>query len=106
MRISGYVNQTDLAGTGAGSNDGIKDKFNAALLNAKNGLSCGSTPPDTGSCPSKSPSKGKTAKSKKSACGVKSTKCAKSAKSKKSAACAKSAKSNKSKKSPKSSKHC
>ena len=94
MRISGYVNHTDLAGSGCGSNEGIKDKFNAALLNAKHGASCGSSTPDTGDCTSKSPSKGKSRKSKKSAGSAKSAKCAKSAKSKKS------------KKSHKSSKHC
>jgi len=106
MRISGYVNHTGLGGSGAGSNEGLKDKFNAALLNAKHGSSCGSSIPDTGDCPPKSPPKCKSAKSKKSAGSVKSAKCAKSAKSKKSVKCAKSAKSKKSKKSHKSSKHC
>ena len=106
MRISGYVNHADHPGSGAGSNEGLKDRFNAALLNAKHGSSCGSSVHETGDCPPKSPSKCKSKKSKKSAGSVKSAKCAKSAKSKKSVKCAKSAKSKKSKKSHKSSKYC
>ncbi len=123
MIISGYVNRAVHPGSGTGSHDAIKDRFNAALLNAKHGSSCHPTIPDTDGCPPKSPpkcksgkskkskkcksaksKKCKSGKSKKSAYSVKSVKCH-SAKSKKSVKC-KSAKSKKSNKSRKSSKHC
>jgi len=115
MRISGYVNQADHPGSGSGSHEGIKDRFNAALLNARHGSSHGSCVTETDECRHPSPAKCKSKKSKKSGHSVKSCKSAKSAKSAKSCksaksakSCksAKSAKSKKSKKSRKSSKHC